>query len=192
MARPGEAGVRCITDLLEGEVKEAMMDPHQWVLPWDKQPLTSKRSIVRATDSEWEKICTEGYKRGLFCMVDDADVPKDRSGHLVVNGAGGVTKVKTINGKEVTLQRFISVLIPTNEMMMELPGAQDTLPYVGQLTALHLAPDEDLYLESEDLQSAFNLFRVPPCWSPSSPMPERCLGELLGAQTWTRSDQHSV
>ena len=66
MARPGEAGVRCITDLLEGEVKEAMMDPHQWVLPWDKQPLTSKRSIVRATDSEWDKICAEGYTRGLF------------------------------------------------------------------------------------------------------------------------------
>ena len=178
--RPGEAGVRCITDLLEGEVKEAMMDPHQWVLPWDKQPLTSKRSIVRATDSEWEKICTEGYKRGLFCMVDDADVPKDRSGHLVVNGAGGVTKVKVINGKEVTLQRFISVLIPTNEMMMELPGAQDTLPYVGQLTALHLAPDEDLYLESENLQSAFNLFRVPPCWSPFFAYARKVHGRAFG------------
>ena len=76
-------------------------------------------------------------------------------------------KVKLIDGRETLLQRFTSVLIPTNKMMMDgSSGAQDMLPYVGQLTALHLAPDEELFMESEDLQSAFNLFRVPPQWSP--------------------------
>ena len=91
--------------------------------------------------------------------------------HLVVNGAGGVTKIKEINGQQVQLQRFFSVLIPMNEMMMELPGAQDTLPYVGQLTSLYL-----LYLGSEDLQSAFNFLRVPRAWSP-------CFARWLGFQS---------
>lgn len=129
--RPGEAAIKCITDFLEGEVKEAMADPSQWVLPFDLQPASSKKSLVRATEDEWYKICAEGHKRGLFCMVDDSEVPRDRAGHLVLNGAGGVTKIKEMNGQLVHLQRFISVLIPTNEMMMDLPGAQDTLPYVG-------------------------------------------------------------
>lgn len=178
--RPGEAAIRCITDFLEGEVKEAMADPNQWILPLDLQPASSKKSIVRATEEEWYKICAEGYKRGLFCMVDDAEVPRDRAGHLVVNGAGGVTKLKEVNGQQVQLQRFISVLIPTNEMMMDLPGAQDTLPYVGQLTALYLAPDEELYLDSEDLQSAFNLFRVPRAWSPFFAYARKVDGRAFG------------
>lgn len=117
--RPGEAAIRCKTDFLDDEVKEAMADP----------------------------------------------------AYLVVNGAGGVTKIKEINGQQVQLQRFFSVLIPMNEMMMELPGAQDTLPYVGQLTSLYL-----LYLGSEDLQSAFNFLRVPRAWSP-------CFARWLGFQS---------
>ena len=48
---------------------------------------------------------------------------------------------------------------------MELPGAQSTLPYIGQLTALHLEESQELYLESEDFSSAFNLFRVPKVWA---------------------------
>ena len=117
--RPGEAGIRCITEFLTGEVKEAMDDPLRWVLPLDLQPAKSKKSLVRASEKEWFKICEEGYKRGMFCMVDDR----------------GVHKSKTVNGVEKACQRFISVLIPTNEILGELPGAQDTLPYVGQLTA---------------------------------------------------------
>ena len=73
-------------------------------------------------------------------MVDDKDVPRDKAEHLVVNGAGGVHKLKVVNGVEKACQRFISALVPTNEILRELLGEQDTLPYVGQLTALMLAP----------------------------------------------------
>lgn len=76
--RRGEAGVRCITDFLAGEGKEAMRDPKRWLLPLDRQPPSSKRSLVRASDKEWLKICKEGNVRGMFCMVNDADVPRDR------------------------------------------------------------------------------------------------------------------
>ena len=109
--RPGEAGVRCISDFLNDEGKEALMDPKRWILPLDLQPAFSEKSLVMASDAEWYKIWKEGYRRGMFCMVDDGDVPRDKAGHLVVNGAGGVRKMKLIDGRETQLQRFISVLI---------------------------------------------------------------------------------
>eukprot|EP00435_Cladocopium_sp_Y103_P051950 s264_g16.t1 len=55
----GEAGIRCITDFLDDAGKNAMSDPKKWVLPLNLQPATSKKSVVRASDSEWYKICTE-------------------------------------------------------------------------------------------------------------------------------------
>ena len=162
----GEAGIRCITEFLSGDSLEAMKNPQDWLLPTDKQPEKAKRSVVRATDQEWEKLVEAAYKRGMMTMVDDRDIPRDKQGHLIVNGAGGVRKVKEVGGVTKELQRFISILVPTNEATQQLPGEQDSLPYIGMLTALQLGPNEDLYLESEDFQSAFNLFRVPPNWAP--------------------------
>eukprot|EP00435_Cladocopium_sp_Y103_P044150 s460_g12.t1 len=178
--KQGEAGVRCITDFLTGEALEAMSDPKQWVLPLDLQPEASKKSIVRASDAEWFRICSEGYRRGMMVMVSDDDVPKDRSGHLVVNGAGAVKKEKVINGQVKQLQRFISVLVPTNNHMAELPGAQDSLPYVGMLTALHIGPNEELVIDSEDFASAFNLFSVPDCWCPFFAYSKKVDGAAFG------------
>ena len=173
----GEAGIQCIATFLSGEVREALRDPKQWLLPRDLQPLKSKKSI---TDSEWFSICEAGFKRGMFTFVDDAEAPRDRSGYLIVNGAGGVKKLKTIGNKVTECQRFISVLIPTNEAMMELPGEQDSLPYIGQLTALRLSESQELYLESEDFQSAFNLFRVPKEWSPYFAYSKKVDGRAFG------------
>ena len=176
----GDAAIRNIADFLTGEAKEALTDPHKWVLPYDKQPDRTKKSVVRASDTEWEKICEAGFKRGMFCYVNDADVPKDKAGFLVVNGAGGVHKAKQIGNKVVDCQRFISILIPSNEILEELPGEQDSLPYIGQLTALHLGEGQELYLESEDFQSAFNLFRVPEVWCPFFAYSKKVHGRAFG------------
>ena len=178
--KKGEAGVVSIEQFLQGEVLEAIRDPQSWVLPLDKQPLRTRKSTVRATDQEWEKICRAGAERGMFTWVTEDSVPRDRSGHLVTNGAGGVRKVKVVNGKEVELQRFISILVPSNEIVGMLPGEQDSLPYIGQLTALFLEKDEELMLESEDFQSAFNLFRVPPAWSPLFAYSKKVHGRVFG------------
>lgn len=50
--------------------------------------------------------------------------------------------------------------------MGAIAGSQDTLPYIGQLTGILLEEDEGLYLDSEDLQSAVNLFSMPDSWLP--------------------------
>ena len=181
----GEAAKCCITDFLSGEALEAMKTPEKYLLPEDKMPLNSKRSKVRASDEEWLKICRAAAQRGMMTTVDDANIPRDRSGHLVVNGAGGVRKLKEVNGRTVELLRFISILVPTNEVTIQLPGAQDSLPYVGQLTALLLDKDELAFVESEDFTSAFNLFYVPDNWAPFFAYSKKVSGAAFGLEAST-------
>eukprot|EP00438_Fugacium_kawagutii_P002433 Skav223209 [mRNA] locus=scaffold2072:206144:209877:+ [translate_table: standard] len=164
--KPGEAGVQEITKYVSGPTQQALDDPKAMLLPPDKMPVKSLRSRVRASDTEWFKICKLAHERGLMKIVDDDDIPRDRSGHLVTNGAGGVKKEKTINGKKVMCQRFISILCPTNSVTMPIEGAQNTLPFIGTMTAIQLEEEEMAYLDSEDLQSAFNLFAMPSKWLP--------------------------
>ena len=106
----------------------------------------------------------EGFLRGMFKPVEDSEIPRDGAGHFITNGAGGVLKEKMVDGRRMDCQRFISILCPINSVTIPISGSQDTLPYIGQLTGLMLEEDESLYLDSEDLQSAFNLFSVPDNW----------------------------
>ena len=163
--RPGAAAKVEITSLLSAEMLSAIGDPKDWWLPHDRKPSKATRSKVRASDETWFKICSAAHERGMMRPVNDGDLCRDREGHFVVNGAGGVAKKKEKNGVVVELQRFISILIPSNEHSVQLPGEQDSLPYVGQLTGIVLEEENDLYLHSEDFTSAFNLFAVPPAWS---------------------------
>ena len=163
--RPGSAAVKDITELLSDEILGKLGDPKSWWLPLDKRPVKRTRSRVRADEETWFQICKAAHLRGMMRPVRDEDLYKDVDGHYVVNGAGGVIKRKVVDGKEVELQRFISILVPTNEHSLELPGEQDSLPYVGQLTGIVLDETSDLYMYSEDFTSAFNLFRVPESWS---------------------------
>ena len=152
-----------IMKYLSDETRKQMESPQDMLLPMDMMPEKSPRSRVRASDQEWFKLCAYAHSLGMMKVVEDV-VPRDRSGHLITNGAGAVKKEKIINGKVCECQRFISILVPTNAATMPIKGAQDTLPYIGTLSALMLEDDEVLYLDSEDLQSAFNLFSVPDQW----------------------------
>ena len=162
--RIGQAAIQPIEAFLEEDTKKTFLDPKSLLLPKDKMPFNALRSRVRATDQEWHRIVQEGFMRGMFKPVEDSEIPRDRSGHYITNGAGGVAKEKMIDGKPHQCQRFISILCPINSVTLPIPGSQDTLPYIGQLTGLMLEEDESLYLDSEDLQSAFNLFSVPDSW----------------------------
>ncbi|CAE7679050.1 unnamed protein product [Symbiodinium sp. CCMP2456] len=171
--RPGSAAVVDLRDCLPEELREALDRPREFLLPEAELPDRHRGSRVRATETEWHKIVKAGYDRGMFVAVRDEDVPVDKGGHLITNGAGAVVKIKQEHGRAVEAQRFISVLCPTNDAMRLLPGAQDKLPYIGQLTALMAEKDSYLVLDSEDLQSAFNLFRMPLEWAPSSALRRR-------------------
>ncbi|CAE7177202.1 unnamed protein product [Symbiodinium necroappetens] len=176
----GSAAVVDLRDCLPEELRTALDRPRDFLLPEAELPERHRGSKVRASDEEWHKIVKAGYDRGMFVSVDDREVPRDKQGHLITNGAGAVVKLKKEGGRDVEAQRFISVLCPTNDVMRLLPGAQDKLPYIGQLTAILAERDSYLVLDSEDLQSAFNLFRMPLEWAPMFSFAQKVRGDALG------------
>eukprot|EP00438_Fugacium_kawagutii_P016090 Skav230956 [mRNA] locus=scaffold3010:254098:259942:- [translate_table: standard] len=180
--RPGKAGVRCITDFLDPPLLEAVGDPSTWWLPDDRRPMKRTRSRVRASDETWYRICQAAHERNMMKVVPDGLLHKDRNGYFVTNGAGGVVKKKEVNGKLQDFQRFISVLIPTNEHSEQLPGAQDSLPYIGQLTGIILKEEDEIWLDSEDFTSAFNLFSVPDSWLPHFAFEKKVDASAFGGQ----------
>ena len=178
----GGAGVRLITEFLEEPILKDVMDPSSWWLPEDAQPAVHTRSRVRATDETWFKLCKAAADRNMMKVVSDKDLHKGREGHYITNGAGAVAKKKEVNGKQVEVQRFISILVPTNEHSYQLPGEQDSLPYVGQLTGIVLDEEECLYLDSEDFTSAFNLFSVPDTWLPHFAFSKKVCASAFGGK----------
>lgn len=183
--RKGQAAIQPLDAFLTPETKKLLEDPQKLLLPPEKMPTNVVRSKVRASDQEWFKIVRAAWERGMMRPVDDARVPRDRNGHLIVNGAGAVHKEKMVDGRAVACQRFISILCPINSVTTPLAGSQDTLPYVGQLTGLMLEEDESLYLESEDLQSAFNLFSVPDQWLGFFSYAKKVDGSAMGLESGT-------
>lgn len=79
------------------------------------QPPVQTRSRVRATDETWYELCKAAADRSMMKVVSEKDLNKDREGHYITNGAGAVAKKKEVNGKQIEVQRFISILHPTNE-----------------------------------------------------------------------------
>ncbi|CAE6967009.1 unnamed protein product [Symbiodinium sp. CCMP2592] len=159
--KPGSAAVVDLQDCLPDDLKKALDHPRDYLLPETELPERHRGSKVRATDEEWYKIVKAGYDRGMFVPVSDDEVPVDRRGHLITNGAGAVAKTKVVAGRTEVAQRFISVLCPMNDAMV---------------------PSRDSYLviDSEDLQSAFNLFRLPLAWAPFFGFAKKVRGDALG------------
>ena len=61
-------------------------------------------------------------------------------------------------------QRFISVLVPLDSYFRRLRDSS-LLPIVTRVSLVTLEEGEVLELDSEDMTSAFNLFRMPACWT---------------------------
>ena len=107
-----------------------------------------------------KELVKEGFSRGLFHQCPEEEVLSRRDGTKILNGAGGVPKIK--NGE--MKQRFISILCPLNAVSQKIEGSEGTLPYVGQVSLLHIPEEHEVVIDSEDMASAFNLFEMPLGW----------------------------
>eukprot|EP00435_Cladocopium_sp_Y103_P017142 s2265_g4.t1 len=172
----GKAAVQPIIRFLSGETLAQVEKPRNSILPWDEWPEKLPKSYVRASDSEWEKIVSEGYKRSLFHHCPDNEVLTGPDGAKVVNGAGAVPKEKD----GVMQQRFISIFCPLNSVSRKVEGEEASLPYVGQICLINVPDEQDVLLDSEDLQSAFNLFTMPLGWRGLFCYEKKVRGDLLG------------
>ena len=162
----GAAGLRYVTEFLEGDLEEAVKDPKSWWLPRDRMPEKRTISKVCATDESWYQICEAAHARGLMEIVEDSELMKDCEGHFIVNGAGGIAKEAEVDGQRVHRQQFIMVMTPTNEHSMQLPGEQDSFPQISRKTGILLKEEKKLIMSREDCGSASSLFAVPRSWLP--------------------------
>ena len=175
--RREHTGLLSVVDFLDGELLGDLLSPARCLKPVEEWPTRVPRSEVKASDEEWFKIVSAGLKLGLMAKVEEDAIFRDQSGELILNGAMGVAKVKQLgDGSTVHLQRFITNLVPMNSYLRRLRGDSSLLPPVGRLGLIHLSDDEALELDSEDMESAFNLFRMPVAWrgafAYSKPVPE--------------------
>ena len=173
------AAVQPITRFVTGITKEALEKPSMTILPEEEWPDDIPSSYVRASTETWEKLVEEGWKRGLFQPCPEKEVIRDRRGRKILNGAGAVPKEK--NGK--ILQRFISIFCPINAISQKISGDEATLPYVGQVSLLHIPEEAEILIDSEDMQSAFNLFEMPIGWRGLFCYEKRVRGRCLGLNT---------
>ena len=73
--------------------------------------------------------------------------------------------MKVIDGEEESLQRFSSILVPSNIFQAHMVADDAHLPYLGQVSIPEVDADDELLIDSEDLVSCFNLFKLPESWA---------------------------
>jgi len=178
--QPGEAAVQDALDFVPPEVAEWLSNPRACLLPQGAWPEKPPISRVRASDAEWDAIVRAGVARGMMAEVPESKLFRDHNGHPVLNGAGGVRKVKQVGGEEKLLQRFISILVPSNTYQLHMPGHDCHLPYLGQMAMMQVDEDEEVLIDSEDLTSCFNLFRLPDEWLGYSAFAKQVSGAVFG------------
>ena len=140
-----------------------------------------KAPRVMVPPEGWEKFCDELIKLGLCDIMHEEEVYKV-GGQPLLNGLFGVSKGE-FEGSWETM-RLIMNLIPLNGLCKGLEGDVATLPSWASMSGLHLMPDENLVVFSEDVRCFFYIFRVPRSWYRflcfNRPLPRRLCGSKPG------------
>lgn len=153
----GEAAVCDITDHIEPHLAAELLNPRGCLRPVEDWPKQTPHSVGFAEKHEWYATVRAAYLRGMMAPVADEDIFKNQFGHYVLNGAMAVDKFK--NGRR--LQRFICCFTPLNLYTRDIEGDASTLPSASFVSRFILSKDEVLSVDGEDLQSCFNLYRLP-------------------------------
>eukprot|EP00435_Cladocopium_sp_Y103_P021347 s4041_g5.t1 len=185
--KEGEAGIQPAESFVSPEVREWLMQPRSTLLPRCYWPAQPPKSRVRASDEEWEKLVRAAVARNMMREVPEEEILRDHTGAMVLNGAGAVPKFKMIDGRERRLQRFISILVPSNSYQDHMPGDDRHLPYLGQVSMLEVGPDQEVLIDSEDLTSCFNLFSLPPGWAGMMTFAKQVPSSVFGGSPDQRS-----
>ena len=161
----GEAASVDVLALLDGDMLDDICDVWRCLLPESEWPSEPAVSRVHASDSEWYKVCTIAAQRGIFEKCDEHDIFIDVAGNKVLLGAMGVDKPKVQPGDGVLmLMRFICICCPVNAYFRKVRGDAHVLSYIGYATLILLDDEEELWMDSEDVTSCFNVFRMPDFW----------------------------
>ena len=158
----GYGGCVQLLDLVDGQVKEKLMNPEQCLLKGEELPVKIPQPVVMASEDDWNKIAGALYKRGLVRPVDVVARVDDQ---LVLNGAFGVPKPgkQLADGRDVL--RFIMDFRSINSVMKIIEGDVRTLTGAPAFQHIVIPPGTLLRVSADDLVSAFYLFALPKEWS---------------------------
>jgi hypothetical protein len=67
--------------------------------------------------------------------------------------------------------------------LKDIEGEEGTLPYLGQVGLINVPSEASILIDSEDLESAVNLFEMPLGWRGMFCYEKKVRGDLLGLQT---------
>ena len=160
----GLAATCPVERLLKGELLDDLEDPQRCLRPVSEWPTETPVSRVHASDEEWYKIVKAGHERGIFAEVAESDIFVNNLGDKVLAGAMGVDKIKETEQGTVELLRFISILCPINAYFRKLRGQSKNLPYLGQLNMALLGAEDQVIVDSEDMESCFNIYKMNNKW----------------------------
>ena len=190
-------GSACVCDVAlfaDEELRDDLLCPRRCLLSEADWPSTPQVSKVHASDPEWYALVKAGFARNMLQPVDDSEVFTDHNGVPVLAGAMGVDKVKEIDGVSHRFLRFIAISTPINAYLRKLRGDSASLPQAALLNMMILENDEIAWVDSEDLESCFNLFYVPPVWRGFFAVSKRVPKSAFGgpADEWTYAGLRSV
>eukprot|EP00438_Fugacium_kawagutii_P005803 Skav220017 [mRNA] locus=scaffold3413:1698:3092:- [translate_table: standard] len=148
--------------------------------PRDQVYVKPPRVMVAVDD--WEPLCKNLLKRGIFNRVHEDDVYQVH-GRPLLNGLFGVSK-QEFTPEGVEIMRIIMNLIPVNSVVRSVDSDIATLPTWSGISPLELMVDEDLVVSSEDVRCFFYIFSIPPSWFPymcfNRPLPQSLAGDKPG------------
>ena len=186
---PGIAGRISATHLASAGLRPWLRDPRRCMLPREEWPATLRRSSVRATRDEWNKICRGMYDRDIFSFLR-RDQLIEHNGSILVNGAFGVPKedpsAPDFDPEECTL-RFIANLQPTNDLQRTIEAEIESLPVFTQWMLLELIQGEMFLVDSEDQTCSFFLYYLDEEWLPWFVFDQECTCAIPGVPadaTW--------
>ena len=105
---------------------------------------------MKASDEIWYKVCQAAHQQGLMRNVADSRLHKDREGHYITIGAGGVAAMAA-RGDRKEVQQFILTMETVNEHSDRLPGERDAFPYGGLLAGILVKDTGEVVMDLNQL-----------------------------------------
>ena len=161
----GVAGSLSAVEAASGDVKSWVIDPNLALKPQELWPKNNPRARINATRSEWYRICSELYTRGIIeCIkLDEVFVA---NGSPVLNGAFAVEKKGQPGEGQVRVTRLIMNFVPANAFQKLMPGDLATLASASSWTQFVLGTQEVLLWSGDDQRGAFYAWELPHAWRP--------------------------
>eukprot|EP00435_Cladocopium_sp_Y103_P027041 s1014_g6.t1 len=113
-------------------------------------------------------------------ILADDQLHKDRSGHYITIGAGGVPARSPSGDGRYEVQLFVPTMEAVNEHSDRLPGERESFMYGGQLVGVINRDAEHIFADLGQLTSVLSTFAIPDSWLPHFAFSKKVCASAFG------------